>query len=147
MDEQTKAILRIVQLVFLIIWAILMGFFVLVYFRGMREGTIMSPDDTVKIASFRFCGVSDGMPGVARKAKVCGFMTSNKKTIRYVGMYLYRMPGEKFVSETPVDDSYPNGEFVRELQLPDENPSGHYLVKVYFYKEVIAQCEFDVTLP
>ena len=139
-------IVKFVEVLFLglILLGLAIGWFIEV--RGTQQGTIVSPDDSVKIESFRFCGISGSSSTGTEKARVCGSVISNKPSVP-IDLFMYRMPGENTVVRNPVEDRFANGAFVRELALPSGQEPGHYEVVAYFYKQEIRSIVFDVPSP
>jgi hypothetical protein len=133
--------------IFIIILVLLLLATTLLLFSLQVKGTeIVSSTDYVRIDSFRFCGISRSSSENTQKLSVCGLLVSDKESVP-IRIYLYKMPGEIFVSENPVDDRFSIGKFVREFDLPNGNNTGHYKIVAYFYKEIVGEAEFEIHSP
>jgi hypothetical protein len=111
--------------------------------------------DNVKITEFTLCQGLDPLTGkprpydqqlTARMTKVgfCGYLTTDIPVeLRF---YLYRDGNQHPVDWNQVGETISPGYFYEELDLQTPQRSGRYTVRVYLFRNILAETTFDVAL-
>jgi len=59
-------------------------------------------------------------------------------------IYVFRENETRPVYINPVDDKFRQANFCREFSLPPKNQAGDYIVKIYYYRNLLASTKFDI---
>jgi hypothetical protein len=75
---------------------------------------------------------------------VCGNLDTNNREETGITIYLFRDELEAPIYTSPVNLRLSKGEFCHGMVLPAHDKKGSYIVKVFYFRRILASTTFDI---